>query len=205
MNGVNCIMRRAFFIALLFVTHHIIAQNEDVVGYFNSAELNGKVLLTWNIKQGNTCNGVKIEHSIDSLNFTEVGSIEGVCGSASANTPYEFTHQTPVMNAVNYYRLWLGGIGYSWIISEKIIGINENGFTIAPHPITEASVLYLENSNNAEYTMTVYSLSGAKVHSSEINSNEINLGEIGFESGFHYFEIMNKGTSTTIRGKFLVP
>lgn len=196
-------MRRAFFIALLFLSQTLIAQNESVVGYFTSTELNGKVLLTWNIKQGNTCNGVKVEHSTDSLNFTEIGSIEGVCGSNTANTPYEFTHQDPAENAVNYYRLLMGGVGYSWVISEKVIAIDEPGYTLAPNPVTTKSVLYFENGNSKAFDFNVFNAKGSRVYSGVISSEEIQIGSLGLHSGMHYFELSDG--STTIRGKFLVP
>lgn len=198
-------MRRALFLILLFITPSLFAQNEDVVGYFNSAVLNGKVLLTWNIKQGNTCNGVKVEHSTDSLTFTEVGSIEGVCGSASASTPYEFTHQDPTQNAVNYYRLLLGGVGYTWVISEKIIAIDTFGYTVAPNPVTESSILYFENANNDDFEFTVYDPSGVLVYDGTVSASEVALGSLGLESGLHFFRITDPGTSTTVRGKFLIP
>lgn len=199
------IMGRAFFILSILIGFTSFSQNETVVGYFNATELNGRVLLTWNIKQGNTCNGVKVEHSIDSLSFTEIGSIEGVCGSNSANVAYEFTHQDPTLNAVNYYRLLMGGIGYSWVISEKIVAIEDVGYTIAPHPVTEQSVLYFENPNNKEYRLSVSSLSGKIAYSEQQIGEQINLGLLGFESGYYYFELQEVGTSTSVRGKFLVP
>ena len=198
-------MERAFFILTILIGFTSFAQNEAVVGYFNATELNGRVLLTWNIKQGNTCNGVKVEHSTDSLNFTEIGSIEGICGSNSTNVAYEFTHQSPTLNAVNYYRLLMGGIGYSWVISEKIIAIDEPGYTIAPQPVTEQSVLYFENPNNKEYTLSVANLSGKVVYSASLLDEHVDLGQLGFESGYYFFELQEVGTSTNVRGKFIVP
>ncbi len=199
------IMGRAFFILTILIGFTSFAQNEAVVGYFNATELNGRVLLTWNIKQGNTCNGVKVEHSIDSLNFSEIGSIEGICGSNSANVPYEFTHQSPTLNAVNYYRLLMGGIGYSWVISEKIIAIDEPGYTIAPQPVTEQSILYFENPNNKEHTFSVANLSGRVVYSATLLDEQLDLGQLGFDSGYYFFELQEVGTSTNVRGKFIVP
>lgn len=196
-------MRRAFFIALLFITQTLFAQNESVVGYFTSSELNGKVLLTWNIKQGNTCNGVKVEHSTDSLNFIEIGSIEGVCGSNTASTAYEFTHQDPTENAVNYYRLLLGGVGYTWVISEKVIAISDPGYTVAPNPVNSNSTVYFENGNNKTFEFRVFNSKGELVYTEAVSSEEIQIGALELSSGLHYFEFFN--TSTTIRGKFLVP
>ncbi|MFZ9029029.1 MAG: T9SS type A sorting domain-containing protein [Crocinitomicaceae bacterium] len=198
-------MGRAFFILIILIGFTSFSQNESVVGYFNATELNGRILLTWNIKQGNTCNGVKVEHSIDSLNFSEIGSIEGVCGSNTANVAYEFTHQNPTLNAVNYYRLLMGGIGYSWVISEKIIAIDDLGYTIAPQPVTNQSILYFENPNNKEYKLSVANLSGKVVYAESLLNEQLSLGELGFESGYYFFELQEVGTSTNVRGKFIVP
>ncbi|MGB1518478.1 MAG: T9SS type A sorting domain-containing protein [Crocinitomicaceae bacterium] len=198
-------MRRIFF--ALFVLHIFtsIAQNETVVGYFHTEELNGYVLLTWNIKQGNTCNGVKVEHSIDSLNFNEIGSIEGICGSNSSDIDYEFTHQSPTLNTVNYYRLFMPGIGYSWVVSRKVIAINNPGYTIAPNPVTSNSVLYFENSNNQRCLLKIMNMAGNVVHLQELFDEQVYLGEIGLESALYFFEIQEVETSTSVRGKFIVP
>ena len=99
----------------------------------------------------------------------------------------------------------MGGIGYSWVISEKIIAIDEPGYTIAPQPVTEQSILYFENPNNKEHTFSVANLSGRVVYSATLLDEQLDLGQLGFDSGYYFFELQEVGTSTNVRGKFIVP
>ncbi|MGY8927636.1 MAG: hypothetical protein ACKVJC_10130, partial [Flavobacteriales bacterium] len=77
-------MKTASILLFMFIGFSSLSQNEDVISHFSATEFNGKVLLTFAITQGNTCNGVVILHSTDSVNFTQVESIEGICGSSQA-------------------------------------------------------------------------------------------------------------------------
>ena len=97
------------------------AQNEDVVLNFSATEFNGKVLLTWSVTQGNTCNGILILHGTDTLNYSQIGSIEGICGSTAEVIKYQFTDISPNVNQTNYYRLSLGGIGFSYPVIVDVI------------------------------------------------------------------------------------
>ena len=110
-------MKYFFFFVLFIFSAPLSAQNEDVIEYLNASEFNGKVLLSWSIMQGNTCNGIQILHSTDSINFSQISSIEGICGSTQQSISYSFTDLSPEKNANNYYRLQLGGLGFSWIVS----------------------------------------------------------------------------------------
>lgn len=186
----------AFFVVLIgFVAQ---SQNETVIGYFNAELYNGSVYLTWRINQGYSCNGVKIERSTDSLNFTEIGSIEGVCGSVTQHSDYDFTDLNPVINATNYYRLNLQGIGYSWVVSEVVLNLEES-YLIYPHPIEASSKIYFNNNDGSKHVLKLF------------NSN----GDISFEtSTYDTYFIVNQelkpgtylftiegGSSTPIRGK----
>lgn len=157
------------------------AQNEDVISGLDANELNGKVLLTWSIKQGNTCNGINILRSTDSINFIFVGSINGVCGSSSAELPYEFTDLNPVKNKRNYYRLSLGGIGFSWIVSAEVIDVNSNNYMLRPNPIGDSSELHFKNDGSNTVEFIVYNEMGSKVKSLTTINKKIILSQQDYE------------------------
>ena len=48
---------------------------------FSAVQVETKVQLNFTIKAGNTCNGIEIFRSPDSVNFSLIGDIQGVCGS----------------------------------------------------------------------------------------------------------------------------
>ncbi len=93
------------------ITAHVYAQHNPIPGNFSLFENNGKVYLNWSIVSGSTCNGIQIYRSTDSVMFTQVGNIPGICGSSSSAISYNFIDDNPVKNKVNYYRLELGNNG----------------------------------------------------------------------------------------------
>jgi hypothetical protein len=181
-----------------------LGQNEDVIGKLSAVQFNGKILLSWNIQKGYTCNGITIERSLDSLNFEPVGSIEGVCGSATAVVEYDFTDISPELNSINYYRLLLGGVGYSWVVSENIIDISSNGFVMAPNPVENQAVLYFENGAQLGYNFKIINAQGVVVHSEVISTDEIDVDVHAYQSGIYFFLLEGIESSTILRGKFLV-
>lgn len=192
------------FIIIGFVSS-LSAQNEDVIPYFTASEHNGKVLLTFAITQGNTCNGVNILRSIDSVNFTIIGSINGVCGRAQEELPYEFTDLHPIKNERNYYRLSLGGIGFSWIVSAEVIDVGSNNYMLRPNPISDSSELHFNNDGSNTIEMIVYDQMGTKIKSLTTNEELIILQKSDYKSGTYFFVLINAVHNSKVSGRFVVP
>lgn len=100
----------------------------DILERFTGSQFNDIVSLEWTIKGGNTCNGIIIYHSTDDNNYTDIGRIEGVCGSTESSMSYEFEHSSPA--PLNYYKLELGFQGRSDAIVVSFIPNSDKGFTI---------------------------------------------------------------------------
>ena len=180
------------------------AQNEDIIDGLSANEFNGKVLLTWSIKQGNTCNGVLILRSTDSVNFTQIGSIEGICGSTANEIFYDFTDISPEKNAINYYRLSLGGIGFSRIVSAEVIDMGANNSLLRPNPLNEASELFFDNETNSVMTLNIYSNDGILIRSQDTTSEKFILSKSDYAAGMYYYVIFANETKPEIIGKFVV-
>lgn len=198
-------MKIASILLFMLIGFTSLSQNEDVINDFSASELNGKVLLTFAIKQGNTCNGVDIFHSIDSVDFTKIGSIQGICGSSQAQIEYDFTHLYPEKNEINYYKLSLGGIGFSWIVSAEVIGLGANSALLRPNPISEGSELFFNNETNALLTLNVYSSAGTLVKLEQTTSEFFIVNASEFESGMYFYSIHPEGIKSEIIGRFIVP
>ena len=198
-------MKIASVLLFMLICFTSLSQNEDVINDFSASEFNGKVLLIFAIKQGNTCNGVEILHSIDSVDFVKIGSIEGICGSSQSQIEYDFTHMDPVKNEINYYRLSLGGIGFSWIVNAEVIDLGSNNALIRPNPIAEGSELFFKNDANALLTLNVYSSAGVLVKSEQTISAFFVLNASEFESGMYFYYIHPDGIKSDVKGKFIVP
>jgi hypothetical protein len=189
----------------LFFTLSSFGQNEDVIGGFTATEFNGKVLLSWAVKQGNTCNGIQILRSTDSVNFSPIGSINGICGSTQGDTPYEFTDIAPIKNAINYYRLNMGGIGFSVIVSAEVIDIAENNYLLRPNPIETNSELHFQNDASNTVVVSIYDLNGNLHSRIETIEEMILLSSDSFEAGPYFFVVEDLVRNTQVRGRFVVP
>ena len=198
-------MKTASILLFMFIGFSSLSQNEDVISHFSATEFNGKVLLTFAITQGNTCNGVVILHSTDSVNFTQVESIEGICGSSQAQIEYDFTHLDPEKNVVNYYRLSLGGIGFSWIVSAEVIDLGVNKVLLRPNPIAEGSELFFDNETNSVINLRIYSSARILIKSEQTTSELFILNGSEFESGMYFYTINPEGINPEVKGRFIVP
>jgi hypothetical protein len=182
----------------------IFGQGENFLDKFQAGIVQDKVLLSWTVKTGNSCNGIRILHTLDSTSFNEIGTIEGVCGSTSAPTNYSFTHLHPIANAKNYYKLDFGGEGFSQIIAVNYFDFSENGFVLLPNPIQTDSKLYFNNENNANSVLTLYSTNGSVVHAEKSTLNYFGISGYSLEIGTYLFTLKTEGKSSEISGKFMV-
>jgi hypothetical protein len=198
-------MKYFFFFVLFIFSAPLSAQNEDVIEYLNASEFNGKVLLSWSIMQGNTCNGIQILHSTDSINFSQISSIEGICGSTQQSISYSFTDLSPEKNANNYYRLQLGGLGFSWIVSVEVIDLGMNTSIVRPNPLSKTSELLFDNEANFEVFISVYSSSGILVNMQSTVSEQILLEKSKYTAGLYHYVLTSEESGVFGTGKFVVP
>ena len=198
-------MKYFFFFVLFIFSAPLSAQNEDVIEYLNASEFNGKVLLSWSIMQGNTCNGIQVLHSTDSINFSQISSIEGICGSTQQSISYSFTDLSPEKNVNNYYRLQLGGLGFSWIVSVEVIDLGMNTSIVRPNPLSKTSELLFDNEANFEVFISVYSSSGVLVNMQSTVSEQILLEKSKYTAGLYHYVLTSEESGVFGKGKFVVP
>lgn len=189
---------------LLFFLHvnMVFSQNQEAVPDLTAAEFNNKVLISWTLNQGNTCNGIDILRSTDGVNFEEIGNIEGVCGSPESSIPYNFTDLSPEKNAVNYYRLKLGGLGFTYIVSAEVWDLGGYNYIVRPNPLNDATELLFNNDFKTETVLNVYNSKGIIVHTDRTTTEKFVLDKSQFDAGMHFFEI--ETTERIIQGRFIV-
>ncbi len=196
-----------FYVSVLFVLsgiYNVCRSQESALDRFTGAESNGRVFLEWVISSGRTCQGIRILRSTDSLNFSQIGDIGGVCGSITVPTRYTFTDDLPVKNKINYYQLELGGIGFSSIVTIKVIDFSENAYQIIPHPAKENVSILISNDTKLFCQLNLYNSGGKFLSSHFTNSNEFKLDKSYLQSGLLFFTISCSGSSHIIKGKVLV-
>lgn len=198
-------MIRHFFkyfsiLAILFFHFASTAQDVDL-DYFTLDKNNDNILIKWAITQGQTCNGIVITRSIDSVNFVRIGEIEGVCGSPEFQQPYSFIDENPIYNQKVFYRLELGFTDFSDIISIEIIKKNEAGFQVRPQPITDFARIFFDNPQFNFWDLSVYNLNSQIIYQSQTNSEQFDLQTQNWPSGLYIFII--KSDKETISGKLI--
>ena len=182
----------------------VFCQGESFLDKFQASILQDKVLLSWTVKSGNSCNGIRVLHTLDSASFNEIGTIEGICGSISAPTNYSFTHLDPIANAKNYYKLDFGGEGFSQTIAVQYFDFSENGYVLLPNPIQSDSKLYFNNESNAITALTIYADNGTVVYSEKGTLNYFTISVHFMEVGTYLFTLKIEGKIRGISGKFSV-
>ena len=188
---------------LLTATSNVFAQHNPILGNFTLFENNGKVYLNWSIVSGSTCNGIQIYRSTDNINYTQIGSIAGVCGNSSIAVSYNFTDTNHEKNKINYYRLELGNNGSSEILSVEIIDI-ESGYQIRPNPIIGKAKIYFDNNTKLQYQLFIYNLNGIQVYYSTTKEDFFELNTETFLSGIYLFTISTEGNLPKAKGKIMV-
>lgn len=186
-----------------YLLTNVFAQT-SILSNFSGTSLNNKVFLKWTISAGNTCNGIQLFRSIDSLNFIEIGDIQGVCGSLSEPKGYSFTDLNPVLNFKNYYRLDLGGIETSLPIAVNVIDFADNNYYLTQNPITTTAKVVTYNPTFETLNLTIFLPNGAIAQQLTTTADFFTIDAMKFATGSYFFTISSEKNERPIQGKFIV-
>ncbi len=196
-------MKIVHFIIFLGFSFISQAQNEEIIESFSAEVYNESVLINFRINSGYTCNGIDVLHSSDSVNFSPVNTFEGICGSTTESIAYEYTHANPVKNIKNYYRLYLGGTGFSWVINVLVIDLT-NSSLIKPNPLLSTSELIFENNTITDHQLVISNMYGQIVFSETTNGSSFLLSRNDFVQGVYLYSIIDKEKGNRITGRLMV-
>ncbi len=195
------------FLFLLFLTLSVQisnAQRHPILDKLEVYESGGKVFISCIISAGNTCNGINVLRSTDSVEFTLIGQVSGVCGSNDFPVTYDFVDDNPIKNKPMFYQLEFGGFAPSDILRIVIIDYNSNGYQIRPHPSDDRALIFFENPSNAEFTITLFNSSGKAVLQVLSPANYFDLNLTNIPSGLYAFRISGNPLEPAIIGKILI-
>ena len=195
---------------LIFVllSVNLTAQTEEpghpILDDFRVFEISGKVFIDVTISSGNTCNGIMVWRSDDSLNYTMVGEVLGICGNSTTPISYNFTDPSPIKNIKSYYKVELGGAGFTNTVSIVIIDTKDFGFQIRPNPANEKAVIYYENPSNEEFELILFNLSGNKIVTKKSSTNTFNIDVLDLARGLYFFSIGKSLVQERVIGKLMI-
>lgn len=182
-------VKHILLIVFLLINFLAQAQLDSILVRFNAIVDDGKIHLDWTIKGGHQCNGTVIQHSVDSINFANIGSIPGICGSPFYDESYSFTDDQPVENSVNYYRIDLVGIGYSNIISRENYQLGETQVLVFPNPLVSDAIIIFENPIFETCSLEIFNPSGKIILNQETRRNRFQISASQFPAGVYFFLI----------------
>lgn len=193
----------AIFVLVLFA-QSLLSQRIINVNLFPT---NTSVVVKFTISAGPTCNGFSILHSLDSITFNEIASEPGICGLTNADEDKSFTHQNPVFNKINHYKIRLDPfVETSAPKSIFVSDIEKDGISVYPSPFIKGSELNLRISgeNSERYQGFIYDDSGAKVRSLDLttNSNHATVTVSGLDNGV-YVAWLSNGASA-FKARFII-
>ena len=193
-----------FLSFVLFCLGFTTFAQESILEKFSAEHISGKVFLTWTVKSGQTCNGIRIYRSDDSLSYTEIGDIQGVCGNLGYSVDYTFQDNDPIKNKVNYYRLDLGGVELTYSIAVEVIDVGQNDYYLKANPLVDQTKLYFRNSSQQTTVLRVISQNGQIIETKETTSDHFTLNSNDYLSGLYFFTLSNPNADKNISGKFMV-
>ncbi|MCC6817633.1 MAG: hypothetical protein IT245_01900 [Bacteroidia bacterium] len=191
-------------IVLLFSFGGLQAQIQPSLVKFEAQHTNGIVYLDWVFNSGSVCYGIVLERSEDSINFIEVGSIAGFCGSLTKPTTFSLQDNSPPLNRKLYYRLSYPGLGHSEVISITVVNILKNQYEANPTPSSGNTKLNFYNPKNELHTILVSNLSGLEVLQLETNESYFEFDTSELEPGIYQFFISNSNKSNIVSGRLLI-
>lgn len=195
---------KTFLYVFVFLLCFFRSSAQDAIIQFSVVQLDNKIQLNFTLKAGYTCNGIGIYRSADSVNFTLIGDIQGVCGSNDRNESYSYTDYSPIKNSKNYYRLEPGTLGTSGIASVFFIDISENDVLVYPNPVTAATAIYTLNTSHEERTLNIFTAEGKHLYRSEPwRGSTFALPLEKLKGGIFYFTI-SSGGAERFKGNFTV-
>ena len=187
-------MKKTLVLLLLIGNCYVgIAQKVNLSNFFLIPN-NKDVLLYWTIDSGPTCNGITVWRSSDSINYIEIGSIGGICGSSSSAIPYNFTDGNPILNQTNYYKIRLGYTQFSDVKTVHIKYTEPGKLIIKPNPSSDNVIIEFNNENSIKYELTITNSVGNRVYvKGDISGNKVDLNTTGWGEGTYFVTLIEAG------------
>jgi len=182
-------------LALFFcLPHFAVAQQDTIFRTFNLTQTDNGVLISFTIRGGITCSGVKIERSDDGTKYSEVYEFAGVCGSLNTDESYTYTDTQPLINQTAWYRLDLGSLGlYSGTRTIRYIQYNSSGLVVFPTPCRDDCEVFFSNPREIEHEAVLYDRSGKTISREFISENRWKPGTTSLPGGIYFFRILRDG------------
>ena len=167
---------------------------------------NGKSVLNWQTSAETNNKYFQIERSVNNQPFVNIGTVNG-SGSTNTLHSYEYIDQSPVVGAVNIYRLSQVDIGGAVNPYNKYISLNygtNNQYSLFPNPADKEINITIPSTLTGNATLSIFDASGRKVATRQyvLQGNTINANIQGLVSGI-YFVVLQTSDGGIQRFRFV--
>ncbi len=180
---------RGIILVLLFSVNLSFAQTSNIISFFGGTQLNQAVYLSFTVVAGQTCSGIKIERSSDSLNFYQIGEIVGTCGSVSTPVNYSYTDSFPIKNSDNYYRLAPGNADWSTVIKVYFNAQDKSEILITPNPLVTTARINYQNPLTKTVHWKMFDINGKMVSEGRTKDDSFTIERKTFPSGSYFLHL----------------
>lgn len=180
-------IKRAVICFFIFLNFHG-ASAQGILAAYTATPFNDGVLISFVMRGGYTCNGINIERSEDSLHFSVIGDIEGVCGSPDFDVSFSFIDTKPFANRNNFYRLDMKQLGYSPVLKVFFVRLDSNGTLLLPNPCNENCRLYFYNPKREKIIIELFQ-DGRIIESAITEENFFNWDLERFSPGTYVYRL----------------
>ena len=134
---------KKFLVIFSFVCGVFFAKSQRING-FNLYPISNGINVNFNIGPGPDCYGYKIYHCLDSISYIEIYDFPTICGTSNGNEFRSYTHETPALNQINYYKVQL--YPYEVAYNRILYTNNGKGTVLAyPNPVSQSDqVIHLK-------------------------------------------------------------
>lgn len=159
--------------------------------YFEARDINGDAMLSWATASEENNDYFAVEHSLNGVDFREIGKVEGA-GSSTEQQTYQFLHDETT-EGLNYYRLrqvdFNGSFEYS-VTKVLDLGRTDTKDVISIRPTIGKSLVTLITSQtfNSNANVLIFNTTGKLVKEYILSSGETSLRmDIDDLPAGHYF------------------
>lgn len=179
-------------ISMLLLGHSLLAQEGIEYLDFTVKQESGKaVFVEWVVKQGRTCNDPQIWRSDDSLNFENIFTYVGVCGSADSSIRYSYTD--PDVNSGNEYYYQIR-VQTERTEIRKVLILPDQKIDVYPNPGSGLFNVIMPD-QSPETRLKIFDLGGRKMDEFTLNQNINSIELINYKRGIYIYSYVNSEIS----------
>jgi hypothetical protein len=97
--------------------------------------------------------------------------------------------ENPPKNKTVYYRVQLGGIGYSEILNIRVIDTGKAAYLVSPNPASGFCNIYFKNESQNRHSLTLINRIGLTVMTVHSAENNFYLNLEGLSPGIYHFRV----------------